>query len=170
MSSPLDGAQDELRQTLEKLQTEQQQQEQQRDGPTPTDRSDGRADVEPSERVSANTGFVNTTQEQISLPAIQRQTREGYGFRPQSGASTPITAAATASPIPDPNGLGWPGESLFPRHSSSVAQSHPKPSPPCCIHVASQIHRLPTECHSCRTGFTRAKDGISCTDHPRVYW
>lgn len=40
--------------------------------------------------------------------------REGYGFRPASGTSTPLTesfrAADTGSPLPDPNGLGWPGE------------------------------------------------------------
>lgn len=36
--------------------------------------------------------------------------REGYGFRPPSGVSTPLTTGAeSGSPLPDPNGLGWPG-------------------------------------------------------------
>jgi hypothetical protein len=42
--------------------------------------------------------------------------REGYGFR-HSGATTPLigTGTATASEdtsLPDPHGLGWPGENL----------------------------------------------------------
>jgi GTP cyclohydrolase I len=43
------------------------------------------------------------------------QAREGYGFRPASGISTPLTvpsrAVEGASPLPDPHGLGWPGTS-----------------------------------------------------------
>jgi GTP cyclohydrolase I len=37
---------------------------------------------------------------------------EGYGFRPASGASTPpqIVGSGVDSPLPDRNGLGWPGE------------------------------------------------------------
>lgn len=42
---------------------------------------------------------------------------EGYGFRPVSGPQTPMNGtgpaavlAGTSSPLPDPNGLGWPGE------------------------------------------------------------
>lgn len=40
--------------------------------------------------------------------------REGYGFRPTSGISTPalneaFTEGERGSPLPDPNGLGWPG-------------------------------------------------------------
>ncbi|EGO27252.1 hypothetical protein SERLADRAFT_381728, partial [Serpula lacrymans var. lacrymans S7.9] len=39
--------------------------------------------------------------------------REGYGFRPASGVSTPLTSlpAERGSPLPDPNGLGWPAKS-----------------------------------------------------------
>ena len=41
--------------------------------------------------------------------------REGYGFRPASGTSTPakssVPETGAASPLPDPNGLGWPGTS-----------------------------------------------------------
>ncbi len=45
--------------------------------------------------------------------------REGYGFRPRSGISTPMytskaaTAIKAGSPLPDANGLGWPGEQLL---------------------------------------------------------
>ena len=36
---------------------------------------------------------------------------EGYGFRPTSGSSTPPqNAVRNDSPLPDRNGLGWPGE------------------------------------------------------------
>lgn len=51
--------------------------------------------------------------------------REGYGFRPASGPETPVVALPTFngdgnnSPLPDPNGLGWPGE-----HESSAETSH----------------------------------------------
>ena len=38
---------------------------------------------------------------------------EGYGFRPSSGVATPLNnpppPAGSNSPLPDPNGLGWPG-------------------------------------------------------------
>ncbi|KAF9246912.1 hypothetical protein BU15DRAFT_38958 [Melanogaster broomeanus] len=42
--------------------------------------------------------------------------REGYGFRPPSGVSTPVTSAAErGSPLPDPHGLGWPAKSTVSR-------------------------------------------------------
>lgn len=52
--------------------------------------------------------------------------REGYGFRPHSGFSSPNTAVApavsTGSPIPDPNGLGWPAKSTVDRLHASPAE------------------------------------------------
>lgn len=49
--------------------------------------------------------------------------REGYGFRSASGVSTPLIASTSAqgtgSPLPDPNGLGWPGQSASLRRASS---------------------------------------------------
>lgn len=45
--------------------------------------------------------------------------REGYGFRPLSGISTPMYTSKAASaikaesPLPDANGLGWPGKFLL---------------------------------------------------------
>lgn len=38
---------------------------------------------------------------------------EGYGFRPASGTATPSVERAIDSPLPDRNGLGWPGEPIF---------------------------------------------------------
>lgn len=50
----------------------------------------------------------------LTRVACNPHVREGYGFRPASGISTPIIpsqpALGTSSPLPDPNGLGWPGE------------------------------------------------------------
>ncbi|KAG2159008.1 uncharacterized protein EDB93DRAFT_1076273 [Suillus bovinus] len=47
------------------------------------------------------------------------QPRDGYGFRRPSGTSTPLTvpcrATEGASPLPDPNGLGWPAKSTVSR-------------------------------------------------------
>ncbi|KAG2151873.1 hypothetical protein BD769DRAFT_8244 [Suillus cothurnatus] len=45
------------------------------------------------------------------------QAREGYGFRPPSGISTPLTSRTveTGSPLPDPHGLGWPAKSTVSR-------------------------------------------------------
>ena len=56
---------------------------------------------------------------------------EGYGFRPASGVSTPVSVGGTSSPLPDPNGLGWPGAPhirfLRPMQASKTLS---KPSPP----------------------------------------
>jgi GTP cyclohydrolase I len=51
----------------------------------------------------------------IGLPRNPSQSREGYGFRPRSGLSTPQLVQDdegrdVSSPIPDQYGLGWPGE------------------------------------------------------------
>ncbi|KAG2043204.1 hypothetical protein BDR03DRAFT_943114 [Suillus americanus] len=47
------------------------------------------------------------------------QAREGYGFRPASGISTPLTLSSRAvggdSPLPDTHGLGWPAKSTVSR-------------------------------------------------------
>lgn len=165
-SSGLDGAHEELRRSLQELQMQQKIDD---DGVTLTDRSDGRADTEPSIRVSVPTGSASLSQEQVHLPPIQRYVREGYGFRPQSGASTPLTTASTASPITDPNGLGWPGALISHAIPGMTAHSQPKPSYPRCLRIVSQIHRLPIECHSCRTYATRAEDGICRKNHPGMH-
>jgi len=53
--------------------------------------------------------------------------REGYGFRPVSGASTPVATSQIAeqgTPLPDPNGLGWPAKSTVSRlHASPVERT-----------------------------------------------
>ncbi|TCD67696.1 GTP cyclohydrolase 1 [Steccherinum ochraceum] len=56
-----------------------------------------------------------------ATPATRPAVREGYGFRPASGISTPVIASVqvgitqTASPLPDPHGLGWPAKSTVSR-------------------------------------------------------
>lgn len=76
-----------------------------------------------------------------TLPASPR---EGYGFR-RSGLSTPIVASQKvdaaslqlsqlSSLVPDPNGLGWPGESFGPH--GIVCQP---------LHFRSQVDGLPAQ-------------------------
>ncbi|KAI0796591.1 hypothetical protein C8Q75DRAFT_741617 [Abortiporus biennis] len=52
--------------------------------------------------------------------------REGYGFRPASGVSTPLlpssSGVGTSSPLPDPNGLGWPAKSTVSRLNATPAE------------------------------------------------
>jgi hypothetical protein len=109
----MDSSSEVLQRSLEALHIRQQEQQQQHDPDSVplTDRSDGRADSEPSTRVPAHLPAGAHPQDRHGLPPpLSRIGKEGYGFRTQSGASTPYTAASTASPLPDPNGLGWPGE------------------------------------------------------------
>ena len=51
----------------------------------------------------------------LSITHSQHVHREGYGFRPVSGSSTPLKAKGTQSPLPDSNGLGWPAKSTLSR-------------------------------------------------------
>ncbi|KAH7916819.1 hypothetical protein BJ138DRAFT_1052297 [Hygrophoropsis aurantiaca] len=52
--------------------------------------------------------------------------REGYGFRSTSGISTPVTmpfhGVERGSPLPDPNGLGWPAKSTVSRLLATPAE------------------------------------------------
>lgn len=51
------------------------------------------------------------------LPVARTSSRahihDGYGFRPPSGVSTPLTSTTTEFLVPDLHGLGWPGESTY---------------------------------------------------------
>ncbi|KAK7695461.1 hypothetical protein QCA50_000097 [Cerrena zonata] len=50
--------------------------------------------------------------------ALSPHVREGYGFRPTSGISTPVVSSVQvgiSGLIPDPNGLGWPAKSTVSR-------------------------------------------------------
>ncbi|KAI0269323.1 hypothetical protein BC834DRAFT_820445 [Gloeopeniophorella convolvens] len=48
--------------------------------------------------------------------------REGYGFRPTSGVSTPAAPPDRDSPLPDVNGLGWPAKSTLIRLNATPAE------------------------------------------------
>ncbi|KAH8106135.1 GTP cyclohydrolase I [Cristinia sonorae] len=56
---------------------------------------------------------------QPSRSAQLPHVKDGYGFRPASGISTPVISShqvgATSSPLPDPHGLGWPAKSTVSR-------------------------------------------------------
>ncbi|KAJ3484348.1 hypothetical protein NLI96_g5708 [Meripilus lineatus] len=58
--------------------------------------------------------------------ACHPHVRDGYGFRPASGISTPIIpsqpALGTSSPLPDPNGLGWPAKSTVSRLNATPSE------------------------------------------------
>ncbi|KAI0047272.1 GTP cyclohydrolase I [Auriscalpium vulgare] len=60
---------------------------------------------------------------QTSSTAAPSIIREGYGFRPTSGVSTPASAPPDrASPLPDVNGLGWPAKSTVSRLHATPAE------------------------------------------------
>jgi hypothetical protein len=61
---------------------------------------------------------------------------DGYGFRPSSGRTSPRAPTDRNSPLPDVNGLGWPGKSYILFVSSS--QSPLVPSPPSSNHKQSR--------------------------------
>lgn len=63
---------------------------------------------------------VNSPTKLDGSPFRSNSIPEGYGFRPISGSSTPLhtvmqhsSTDGTQSPLPDPNGLGWPGMSAL---------------------------------------------------------
>jgi hypothetical protein len=72
-----------------------------------------------------------------------KPTYDGYGFRPPSGMSSPRAAPPdrTASPLPDVNGLGWPGQSI--QSAPPPFLPHPpSPSPTSKVHPQSP-QRIP---------------------------
>ncbi|EKM50358.1 uncharacterized protein PHACADRAFT_263613 [Phanerochaete carnosa HHB-10118-sp] len=85
--------------------------------------------VEPTKKHRVNstegldaTGEIAMLNSEPSSPSqLQRQAHghvyEGYGFRLSSGAATPLnnSTAGASSPLPDPNGLGWPAKSTLAR-------------------------------------------------------
>ena len=73
---------------------------------------DDRADAVPSLDSSATSAHQSDKHVQ----------REGYGFRPLSGSSTPLTGKGRQLPLPDPNGLGWPAKSTLSRLQSTPAE------------------------------------------------
>ena len=56
-------------------------------------------------------------------PPPKTPSYDGYGFRPPSGMSSPLIPPDRNSPLPDVNGLGWPGQFSF-------LLSHPSSPPP----------------------------------------
>lgn len=88
------------------------------------------APVSPNGRLESLDGDQEATT-RPSTPALPPRLpwpplHEGYGFRPPSGSSTPLTEASHpadgASPLPDPHGLGWPAKSTISRLHASPAE------------------------------------------------
>jgi GTP cyclohydrolase I len=65
----------------------------------------------------------------------------GYGFRPLSGMSSPRIPPDRNSPLPDVNGLGWPGQFTFSSHPlrppASRSPRLPSPNPTSKVHPLS---------------------------------
>jgi GTP cyclohydrolase I len=71
-----------------------------------------RLQLEASSSDVAQNGTDSDIDSPLSSPPsrlLSSVVHEGYGFRPASGGSTPPTRSVD-SPLPDRNGLGWPGE------------------------------------------------------------
>lgn len=88
--------------------------------------SDASVDGDGGEAPDDLTNSVDSTSVTTAAQAIhahnQHAQREGYGFRPISGSSTPLKGKGRQSPLPDPNGLGWPAKSTLSRLNSSPAE------------------------------------------------
>jgi hypothetical protein len=189
------ASRDDLLQSLQRLHVQQHQQDADDAPPAQTaisDRSDGRADVEPSTRDLVTTtagggregggegveedGSVSSPSSangpgrvmaaaataNMSISALPRRGGidsphyEGYGFRPASGTSTPLREGHTAmllpvssaSPLPDPNGLGWPGASLTHTRSQSRARMFLKPLQSSARSLPPRGFNVVRSCHS----------------------
>lgn len=90
------------------------------------------ADPHVEGELSATRGGNDEQNQVLPSPSLSRSAwsphaREGYGFRPPSGVSTPLNApisgVGASSPLPDPNGLGWPGRHLY-QSLRALAMSH----------------------------------------------
>lgn len=91
--------------------------------------SDERGDDRDAARLDG-AGDGHSNADARALPAesprgpVNYRLREGYGFRPTSGASTPLTPGSGLrdSPLPDPHGLGWPAKSTVLRLNATQAE------------------------------------------------
>ncbi|PSS37319.1 hypothetical protein PHLCEN_2v796 [Hermanssonia centrifuga] len=85
----------------------------------PTGLTDTHAGDEPSARGDQD-------KDDPQPPSSIARLHEGYGFRPPSGIATPVSPSlptvGTSSPLPDPNGLGWPAKSTVSRLNATQAE------------------------------------------------
>jgi GTP cyclohydrolase I len=96
--------------------------------------------------------------QQVPPSFLPSRAPDGYGFRPPSGVSTPAAPPDRNSPLPDVNGLGWPGQSSFSsllchsslRHHHSFLHSHKAKS------TLSRLHASPAEKLARQTRLTAA--------------
>lgn len=104
--------------------------------PTPSHSllANNNADIPRADADVQSIDFQHDSSQQLPVRPPWPHVREGYGFRPPSGASTPITnGAERGSPLPDPNGLGWPGTARFLSTWSSHAEHALQPSLPSLV-------------------------------------
>lgn len=99
-----------------------------------------RGEPDPIQSVSSQ----NDSPQQVPVRPPWPHVREGYGFRPPSGVSTPLTdGAQSGSPLPDPNGLGWPGTLCSLSISYSVVHNSHQPSLPSLVSMLLHQSVLP---------------------------
>ncbi|KAK0191290.1 GTP cyclohydrolase I [Armillaria mellea] len=66
---------------------------------------------------------LHTVPELPTTATPGHRVHEGYGFRPPSGVSTPLTAHAPVDTlVPDVNGLGWPAKSTYSRLTATAEE------------------------------------------------
>ena len=90
-----------------------------------------------------------------------------YGFRPPSGLSSPSAPPDRNSPLPDVNGLGWPGVfslSIFLPFLAPLTSHHSLP------HITSQIHPFSPQCVTRRDGRPPNQTRHRGAHRARVHW
>ncbi|THH13891.1 hypothetical protein EW146_g6380 [Bondarzewia mesenterica] len=96
------------------------------DGPAEIASSSGtRGDEDHVRKESKESGVISSSSSTDPTRLASTQLiREGYGFRPASGFSTPasVHAPERASPLPDIHGLGWPAKSTVSRLHATPAE------------------------------------------------
>ena len=116
-------------------------------------------------------GIKHDPQSPSALPSTRaaqnHHVREGYGFRPASGISTPVISSVqvggTPSPLPDLHGLGWPGEQMpFCTRSGQHLIVFPQ--------YQSKVYRLPVIRNTGRESGTRKKDDCSRSNYLGMHW
>ncbi|PBK72889.1 GTP cyclohydrolase I [Armillaria solidipes] len=76
-----------------------------------------------SQKLQAHSISELHTVPELATTTPSHRVHEGYGFRPPSGVSTPLTGHAPVDTlVPDVNGLGWPAKSTYSRLTATAEE------------------------------------------------